>query len=396
MNHRSIAALLLSFAVFLSWNSAQATEQKEWTFLLFINGHNNLSSFGAMNINSMEEVGSSNEVNLVVQWAANNQPTKRLLVQKDTSSQVTSPIVESLPRVDMGDYRELVKFVQWGVEHYPAKKYFIAVWNHGNGWHRVDRASGDFQVQDISYDDYSGHKITTEQLGLAMAQAAQIIGHKVDLYGSDACLMAMAEIASEMKDSVVAFAGSEEVEPGEGWPYAGFAQKWVNNPTADALTVGHYLSEEFLAAYSGGVYGNRDVTFSVMNLEKLGLLEQAMAGLTSELKSLPVADIPALKSAAQNTQGYYSSDYRDLKHFIEKVTASTSLRVAPEALRSVEEAISEVVTSNHVSDEYRNSHGVAIWLPVYNGSWGSYGARYKGLKFHQATGWGDVIEKIWK
>ncbi len=391
MNHR-FAALLLSFAVLFTWNS-HAAEQKEWTFLLFINGHNNLSSFGAMNINSMEEVGSTDQVNLVAQWAALNQPTKRLFIQKDNSSQVTSPVIESMPRVDMGDYRQLVAFIDWGVKNYPAKKYFIAVWNHGSGWHK--RKGGEFQVQDISHDDYSGNAITTEQLGLAMQEAARIIGHKVDLYGSDACLMAMAEVAAEMKESVVAFAGSEEVEPGEGWPYAEFTKRWVENPSADGLTIGHYLSEEFLAAYSGGVYGTRDVTFSIMNLEKFGLLETVMQGLATEMANLNPSELAGIKSAASNTQSYTYSDYKDLKHFIEKLKASTTVKLAPEALNNVEAAVAEVVTSNHVSDEFRNSHGIAIWIPTYSSHWSSYGERYKGLKFHQATGWGHALEKMW-
>jgi len=39
----------------------------------------------------------------------------------------------------------------------------IAVWNHGNGWHLMN-AGGGMQMQDISYDDNTGHKITTEEL----------------------------------------------------------------------------------------------------------------------------------------------------------------------------------------------------------------------------------------
>ena len=34
-------------------------ELKEWTALLFLNGHNNLDEFGEMNLNQIEEVGSS-------------------------------------------------------------------------------------------------------------------------------------------------------------------------------------------------------------------------------------------------------------------------------------------------------------------------------------------------
>jgi len=76
--------------------------------------------------------------------------------------------------------------------------------------------------------------ITTKQLGQALKESAAIIGHPVDVYGSDACLMAMAEVAHEMADSVNVYVGSQEVEPGAGWPYGDFLKLWTAKPTATA------------------------------------------------------------------------------------------------------------------------------------------------------------------
>ena len=105
---------------------------------------------------------------------------------------------------DMGDYKNLVDFVKWGTDNFPAKHYFVAVWNHGSGWHFQDAKikSGEVSINDISFDDNTGHAITTEQLGTAMAEIKLHIGRNVDIYGSDACLMQMLEVAGEMKNSV--------------------------------------------------------------------------------------------------------------------------------------------------------------------------------------------------
>ncbi|HEY8280004.1 MAG TPA: hypothetical protein VIH99_10285, partial [Bdellovibrionota bacterium] len=109
--------LLLSsiLALFLAASPSRAAE-KEWTFLLFLNGNNNLDSYGALNINQMEEVGSSDQVNLVVQWASlANHGTKRLYVQKDNDTRrVTSPVVQDMGNADMGDVRVLEDFIRWG------------------------------------------------------------------------------------------------------------------------------------------------------------------------------------------------------------------------------------------------------------------------------------------
>jgi len=251
--------------------SAQAA-QKEWTMLVFLNGNNNLDSFGTTNLKQMETVGSTNDINVVVQWASEStDTTKRMLITKGSGSAVTSPVVQSLPRVDMGDYQQLVEFVRWGVQNYPAKHYFIDIWNHGGGWHRSGKNGGMvLKPFDISYDELSGHSISTPQLGMAMAEAAKIIGHKVDLYASDACLMAMGEIAYEVADSVEIFAGSEETEPGRGWPYDTFLKRWAKNASASALDVGKMLTEEYTQSYIDQHDG--DVTYSVFDLSKIDQL----------------------------------------------------------------------------------------------------------------------------
>ena len=118
----------------------------------------------------MEKVGSTKDVNVVVQWASlDNGNTQRLFVTQDSSPEVKSLVVEDLPAVDMGDYRNLVEFVRWGAKNYPAKKYFVDVWNHGSGWHNLMAGgrSGGITISDISYDDKTGNVITTEQLGQA-------------------------------------------------------------------------------------------------------------------------------------------------------------------------------------------------------------------------------------
>jgi hypothetical protein len=215
MRFNLIIILLCSFFILLKGYAYES--QKDWTVLVYLNGHNNLDSYGLEDINEMETVGSSDRVNVVVEWASlKNTDTRRLYITQDNTADVKSQVVESLSRVDMGDYKSLVEFIKWGMEKYPAKHYMVDVWNHGGGWHYVVNARGvaELRPQDISWDDVSGHVIKTEQLGPAMREVSIVRGEKIDIFGADACLMSMAEILSEVQDSVKIFAGSEEVEPG--------------------------------------------------------------------------------------------------------------------------------------------------------------------------------------
>lgn len=383
--------IVIIFAIFAATfaKAEEATAVKEWTFLVFINGHNNLSSFADMNIIDMEKTGSSDKVNLVVEWGSqSSKMTKRLLVKKSTNPlKVTSPSVMEMPNHDMGDYRNLIDFISWGVKNYPAKKYFIAVWNHGSGWHR----SGQLSARDISFDDNTGNHITTEQLGVAMQEAAKLIGHNVDIYGSDACLMQMIEVGSEFNGAVDYMVGSQELEPGEGWPYAPFVKKWVAKPEMTAAEVSILLSKEYQKAYDGGVYGNKpDTTFSAVNLQKFPALYSSLATLQQSLRGLSPTQFAEVKKAASYSMSFAYSDYVDLGDFLNKTHALGFSR-SIEGLSSAQAALKDVVLTADNGDDYFRASGLSIWLPPYSTS---HLDRYDNLLFSKTTGWNELVRQI--
>lgn len=389
----SLVALLVVLVSFVSSSVAHAAGEvkKPWTMLVYLNGNNSLDQFGAMNLKQMQQYGSSDQLNIVVQWASlSASDTKRLYVQKDPSAtSVTSPVVQTLPVLDMGDKATLMDFIKWGVANYPAEHYFIVVWNHGSGWHLKSLDGGSIKITDISYDDRSGHHISTEELGQAMAEASAIIGHKVDLYGSDACLMSMIEVASEMKDSVESFVGSEEVEPGDGWPYHLFLKKWSANPTATSKEVGSYLAEAYKEYYVG--QNETGATMSVLDMSQLDALSASISALKDSL--LTHTDFSAIKTAAESATRYESQDYVDLQDVLEKVSASlTGTDSASTAILSVKQQIAKTVVSAQTSGKVAN--GIAIWWPTEQYDWSGYSARYKGLKFDQASHWSDFLQKM--
>lgn len=384
----AVLVLLFSFSA-----KALPLAEKEWTFLLFLNGHNNLSSYGDMNLKDMEKSGSTDKVNLVVEWGKSSDTmTHRLLVEKSTDpTKVTSPMLMSRPNVDMGDYHNLVDFAKWGVENFPAKHYFVAVWNHGSGWHfqEMKKAGNTVHVNDISFDDETGHHITTEELGLALGQIKTVIGRNVDIYGSDACLMQMIEVVNEMKDSVDYFVGSQDTEPGEGWPYETFMKGWMANGLASPAEVSTLLSKEYLKAYStGGVYGASSVTFSALNVSKVAELNKSTAQLAAHLKSFDTASMTKIKTAASATQDFYYSDYKDLGDFLKKIEA-LPIKTDKQLLAKVKEDLkSAIVTTDNSASGFANATGLSIWMPSYSSS---YMERYKGLQFDKETNWSSFL-----
>jgi hypothetical protein len=380
-----------SFAAKTTSAKPMGTQEKEWNFLVFLNGVNNLDRFGKMNINQMEEIGSTDKMNILVQWGSSANPnTGRLLVQKDTDkTRVTSPVLQNLGNVDMGDYKELVRFVDWAHQNYPAKKYFIAVWNHGSGWNFVDSTT--IRPSDISYDDRTGNHMTTEQLALAMKESAQIIGHKVDIYASDACLMGMVEVASEMADSVQYFLGSQDNEPGEGWPYANFLGKWNTQiDTLSAKDVVTLHAKEYLAAYTkGGVYRPSAVTMSAYDLSQTANYEAAIRGVSDYLKNLSSADLSKAQTSMASTKEFGYADFYDLIDYVNQLEKNGLRSSSFENLRQAHQSY---VVANEQNQDNKTA-GVSVW--VSKGSAYSRDAnRYANLRFNQNAQWSGFLKAL--
>ncbi len=389
------STLIFAMAAFSGFAKADSpTQPKDWTFLVYLNGNNNLDSFGAMNINQMEKVGSTAKVNVIVQWASlETRTVKRLLIKKDNDpKKVTSPVIQDLGSVDMGDWHSLVDFVKWGAEKYPAKQYFVDVWNHGSGWHAKQGAGGILKPMDISWDDLSGNHMTTKQLALALTESSKIIGHKVDLYGSDACLMAMVEVANEMKDSVNVFAGSQETEPGAGWPYDAFLTHWNALPNASPQEVAKALSAEYAKSYQGT---SDKVTFSAFDLNFLDPLTQSIREFSNSFSSLNASAISQVLKAAQASQNFTNSDYVDFVDFLKNVKSANVSALSSDKLTKMGDAAKNfIIASNNVG--FPNAHGMSIWIPTEKYQYSEYSDLYSQMAFEQTTHWGDVLKTLLK
>ncbi|MCK5357206.1 MAG: hypothetical protein KAJ48_02325, partial [Elusimicrobiales bacterium] len=170
--------------------------EKEWTIMVFMNAKNNMEKYGLKDVNEMEMVGSSDKVNIIVELGrvkkysisnGNWKEARRYYIEKDANpNEITSPVVKEFINVNMGNWRRLASFGKWVKKNYPAKHYMLIVWGHGSGWEKTDKSMPD---KGLSYDYETGKHFTTPELGRAIEK----IG-KLDIYGSDACLMQMASV----------------------------------------------------------------------------------------------------------------------------------------------------------------------------------------------------------
>ncbi len=386
--------LVSIFCLFISQAHATPHDQnqteKDWTLLVYLNGFNNLDSFGYEDINEMETVGSSSKINVVVQWASlQTGVVKRLKVEKDTNpNQVTSPVLSDLGRIDMGDYRSLIEFVKWAKTNYPAKKYFIDVWNHGSGWHKGMKRE---LLRNISSDDFSGNSITTAQLGHAMKEISNELGQKVDIYGSDACLMNMVEVAAEMKDSVNIYLGSQDNEPAPGWAYDRLLRKWNALPNASASDVAKIQVREYMASYPG----RSNITQSALDMSQYDAFAASIRDLGQQMRLLPQNEKANIMGLAVEATSFYYTDYKDVGHLVKLLETRLPQNSSIKALApQVGAALSKFVIANDSSSDLSDASGVSFWFPESISTYNRYSSKYQPLVFNADTQWSDALTHV--
>ena len=373
----ALLALTFSFTGIINANAESSSQPKEWTFLIYLNGNNNLDSFGAMNLNQMEKIGSTAKINVVVQWASlQNGKTQRLYMTKDSNlDKVTSPVIEDMGQVDMGDYHSVIDFVKWGAQKYPAKHYFVDIWDHGSGWHLKPGET----MKDISWDEVTGNHITTKQLATALSESSKILGQKIDIYGS------------EVKDAVSIYAGSEETEPGDGWPYDAFLAGWNKLPsTATARDIAAVLTQEYANYYKGK---SSNVTLSAFDLSFIDPLNQSIKNFTSSFRNLSGKELSKVKKAALESTHFADDDYVDLGDFLDHVKSLKISSISKTTISEIgDQAKKFVVASNNVG--FPKAQGASIWIPTDSSTYSQYADRYSQMNFDHDTNWGDVAKLI--
>lgn len=368
--------VLMLFSLF-SFQSCKATEVKEWTFLVYLNGDNNLNSYGDKDLKEMMGVGSSDNVNIVVLRDFGKKQTSKIFYVKSASTTIEKDFKKN---VDTGDYNTLIDFFKFASEKYPAKKYAVVVWDHGNGWMDLTRG---IEIQGISYDDSSGNHISTAQMGIALEAMKEINGgKKIDILGMDACLMAMVEVIYEVKDSVDYVVSSEETEPGDGWNYVGALNPLVTNFSISPRDYSVVLAKAYITSYP-----SKPVTQSAVDVVEFVKSVEATRDYVSFIKGTTSENISALKAAKSEAQSFSVSAYKDFGHFLSLVAdKSTDDEMKKLSLDLKSALLRSVLYSGNTS--FPNSSGLSVWLPSGSSQMGSY----KNLKWVIETEWDSLID----
>jgi len=375
----SVGIILLVMLCYATFPTMAA--QKEWTWMVFLNADNNLDMFGRADLKEMSKVGSSEFLNIVALIDHEGGPASLTYVEKNHIN-----ILKDMGNVDMGDYRNLVSFVTETVRDYPANHYALVIWNHGNGWFK----SGNTIDRGISYDESSGHHITTLELGHAMDQISKSIGKKVDILAMDACLMQMMEVLYVVKDSCDYVVASEEIEPSLGYPYIDILQGLNKNTTP--LELAKHIVAAYTASYNGGSQGKYFTTLSAIDCSKLDALKEAIDAL-AEI-SMTGKYTANYASALNGVQHFYFDTNIDLVHLVERLKSIVKDEAFLAIADKLEKALGNaIIAFGNTGEPKKNAKGLAIYFPD---SAPDYSLDYDDLTYSQESLWDDMLKKYYQ
>lgn len=401
---------------------------REWTLMVYMAGDNNLEEYGIKDLGEMKTVGSTDEIAVVAQFdRMSDQVTRRYHLTADQS--LDTDCVAQLPEVNTGDPKSLTDFIAWACQTYPANRYGLVLWNHGSGWKDEDiyhaaqekgvvQKVGRGQIRGLAsgkpsralfsttleqmvveaterailFDDSSADFLDSQELKRVLQRAAQVVARPFDLLGFDACLMSMLEVHYQARDTCRVVVGSQEVEPGDGWPYDSILAQLVADPDMTPEALAQVIVDAYASFYTTR-HPSLPITQSAISLAGIEPISEAVSALAIPLRD-SLSDkgtLGLLFGALRYAQSFTDRDYVDLAHLCRLLVQGGAETGVNEAAQHVIDLLtgnaSPIIAEAHHGPGVDNATGLSIYFPVRVLS-----PLYSDLDFARECQWDDFLD----
>ena len=276
---------------------------------------------------------------------------------------------EAVSKASMGQSKTLQSFIEWSIDHYPADRYGLILWNHGGA------------MDGCCYDElYNDDSLTNAEVYSAVTNARQNknITNKFEFIAYDACLMAVQDIVEMNSHNFKYMVSSQEAESGYGYCYDKWLPSLYGNTRIDGgellEVVAHTFMEEQYEIYN---YYNEacDQTQSVFDLSKAEAYLNAWEDMASDLATIVNSSSKwsTLKSTVNKCQKYggyqsgfsmlYPYDIFDARELLTNMKKTSSYSSLSEKLNKIDECLSELVIYEEHGSGIRGS-GICFFCPI--------------------------------
>jgi hypothetical protein len=416
-------------------------QEKPWTMILYGSARNDLLSFVYRNIEQLQQVGSNDNINLLVHLDSfgpgRKKLTQRFIVLKGKLLQVGEDMY-----MDSGDPATLIDACTWAFTNFPSRHTMVILWNHGTGdlepYHGrainstelfvynpetkkielnrsinfldyLNESQTKTMLRGICFDEVTSHYLTNRQVGKALETVCNkcLNGQPIDIICCDACLMQGIGFAYSLKPYCGKpvgryLVGSQEVVLATGYSYANMFSKLAKHPTTPEEFTRHIV-HTFANTYQRIT---NDYTQSVINLEAIDPLYEhvdtlahiLVEGLQNQNNNSVFKFIQ--KSSSRSACTYFEEpSYKDIDHLLTNMAENigmislvnaantqqfkTALLNEIDIIRSI---IDQIVTENIAGSNLKDACGISIYLPE-----NKIHPSYARTDFAQNNGWFKMI-----
>lgn len=365
-----LVAFLIFAIIALSLPQASAKKpelQAAWTFMVYMDADNNLDPWADVDFDEMEQIGSTDQVNVIVLCDRLNEPAYIYkIVKGDKVLLEDAPICGD--EVDMGSPKTVEIFLKYVIKTFPAKHYILDIWNHGNDFvgSCVDENPGNGEERGYLYHDELVEALQTVYSDLHVRK-----GKLINILSFDACLQGMIEVAYYYRNLVDYLVGSEGYISLEGYPYDKILEILVNNPSLEPGDFAKIIVDEYVDYYvKDNMVATRGSfpTLSAIDLSKIdqlvGCLNEFLYAIEGNIEDYIGAITAGRGKGILPWAEYGWEAYTDLYTLVETIYDSSQneeiRNMAETLLNSIE---STVYVNSSLQYEAMSTHGLGIYFP---------------------------------
>jgi len=320
--------------------------------MVYMAADNGLAPLADSDLVEMQEVGSTEDMAIVVQIDKPNIGARRLLVGSGTSH-----VLQDLGIIDMCDWQTLSEFLRWGIQNYPANRYCVILWDHATGWTLMPKGS-------FGSDWSSGNRlsIANGDFKKAISTAYDYTRERIDLFAFDACLMQQIEVAYEIKDYARVFLSPQNVCPLKGFRYDRILRALDEDPGMNEFQLARHIVEINVENY----LGIQPVVYSAINLINVNKLKGSSDKLVRVLTEGPASpSICELRDVVQTIPqlGQTPSPQDELIDWGDFIRQLDEVVQSPETKQLLHTYNTTIVKSAYWGEQFSRTTGLTIWYP---------------------------------
>jgi hypothetical protein len=410
--------------------SVEAPENTaEWTVMIYMAADNNLAADCVNALIKLQAVDTGNNINVIAQFDPGDPriSTRRLVINRPNKKNVIPALVsfklgkldddriylkkgrvkfddggtaknevpheDGVLETDTADPETLFDFISWSSQEFPAHRYMLILAGHSSG------------VEDgfLMKDEHPAEAMKLDGLKDVLTKVREKLKFKLDILGTDSCLMSMVEICFELRGLVNLLVGSQSMTPNPGWPYDEILRIMnERDGKIEAEELAPLMVHSYIRSYvEESINSGTSTDLSVLKIdgaeEVAARVRDLGESLGASLKTpslLPFVK-PALLLAHWECQSYNGELFVDLADFCELLharlvaageTAQGDIREALAVVMGHCEVLKTaigtmVLESCFCGIDYQYSHGLSIYFP-----WSIIFFYYRNMAFAAQTG----------